>query len=91
MGLDGVELILATEKEFGIRIADGDAVDLLTPRQLAAHVCQLLPTRHGSAPAAAWTPDEVLHRVMQLTALQLGLELARIQPDSRFVEDLGLD
>ena len=91
MGLDGVELILATEKEFGIRIADDDAVDLLTPRQLAAHVSQLLATGSGSAPAAVWTSDEVLHRVMQLTAIQLGLDLSRIQPDSRFVEDLGLD
>ncbi len=222
MGLDGVELILATEEEFGIEIADSDAANLLTPHQLAAHVSHLLgrvemkssrclsraafyrirrtlcaefsATRdaiHLATPLAPylastprqrwrqliqaidarqlprlvcpgwltrslgislplialalavmlalppwglllmpaltwllsmllldrlawllpaqlqtisdlvpyvriaeptdWNADYVLQRVMQLTAIQLGLKIGQLHPDSRFVEDLGLD
>lgn len=117
MGLDSIELILATEAEFGIEIADADAANLLTPRQLAAHVSQLLgqqaenappcPTqaayyrarralrhrsgaKHDSTPTA-WNQEDVLQRVMQITATQLGLSLNEFNPDSRFVEDLGID
>lgn len=38
-----------------------------------------------------WSRDYVLQRVMQITALQLGLTLEEILPDHHFVRDLGLD
>ncbi len=42
MGLDGVELILKAEEEFGITISDGDAESMVTPRDLIEAVCSKL-------------------------------------------------
>lgn len=44
-----------------------------------------LPKRDG------WSPDYVLQRVIQITAVQLGIPLEKIHPDHHFVKDLGLD
>lgn len=44
-----------------------------------------------SRPSKGWTPDSVLQRVIQLTAVQTGIPAAQIKPDHRFVDDLGLD
>ena len=64
MGLDSVELILAIEEAFGIEIADGDAANLLTPRQLAAHISYLLGQGDMKSSRclsqATGKPDEVL-------------------------------
>jgi acyl carrier protein len=38
MGLDAVELLLATEEEFGIHIDSADAAELATPAMLANHI-----------------------------------------------------
>ncbi len=38
-----------------------------------------------------WSDKEVLPRVLQLTAMQSGIELAKIQPDHHIVKDLGMD
>ena len=32
MGLDGVELVMEFEEEFGVELKDEEVVDLLTPR-----------------------------------------------------------
>lgn len=47
MGLDGVELILSVEEEFGIGIDNADAADLITPRMLADYVVSRLGTLRG--------------------------------------------
>lgn len=50
---------------------------------------------HASQPGAGRsTVDQyaaVLFRVREITAEQLGLPLSRVQPDSRFIEDLHID
>lgn len=38
-----------------------------------------------------WTSEYVLQKVIQITAVQLGISIEKIHPDSHFVKDLGLD
>ena len=49
MGLDGVELLLAVEEEFGVAIADADAIGLTTPALLAEYVSARLGDRARNA------------------------------------------
>jgi len=42
MGLDGVEIILSVEEEFGISLSDAEAESICTPRDLIEIVCQKL-------------------------------------------------
>lgn len=37
------------------------------------------------------TPDDILQRVIAISADQFGIPVEKIQPDHRFVEDLGVD
>lgn len=47
MGLDGVEMVLTVEEEFGIAISDGDAESLYTTRDLIEAVCSKLDMGGG--------------------------------------------
>jgi acyl carrier protein len=38
MGLDGIELVMALEEEFGVVISDADAAGMLTPRHVIDHI-----------------------------------------------------
>jgi acyl carrier protein len=53
-------------------------------------VADLIPClRHP--PSQPWSRASVLERVIQLTSVQTGTPVARIDPDAHFVKDLGLD
>ena len=86
MGLDSVELVLATEAAFDISIPDDLAAALRTPQMLADHVCEALTAQGRSLPANA-----VLQRIVQLSSEQLGIPIDEIHPDHDFVKDLGMD
>ncbi len=49
MGLDGVELLMATEEEFGILISDGEAAGMYTPQDLMEVVYKKLGLENGAA------------------------------------------
>ena len=80
MGLDSVELILATEAEFGIEIADADAAHLLTPRQLAAHVSQLLGQLPTNTPPCQ--SQAAFYRIRRALCQQFGSARNTIRPDT---------
>lgn len=80
MGLAGVELILATEEEFGVRIADGDAANLLTPRQLAAHVCLLLG--QAAKKTARCLSQAAFYRIRRTLCADFGATRDAIHPET---------
>lgn len=45
----------------------------------------------GCASSTVWTREQVLRRVIEITAEQLGLRVEQVQEHSRFVQDLGAD
>lgn len=86
MGLDGVELILATEEEFGISIDDVDAERLNTPRDLADYVAYRL----GAAKAGAkrCLSQAGFHRLRAVLVRQFGARRSDVRPDSRITDFL---
>lgn len=89
MGLDAVELLLAVEAEFGVSIADGDAADLRTPRQLADHVAELL----GGAPgtAAPCLSQAAFYRLRSVLVDEFGARRRDLHPDTALLDCLGPD
>ena len=85
MGLDSVELVLATEEEFGIAIGDDDAINLTTPQKVADYVVSRLGTPEVS-------PNRCLsqagfYRIRSTLIRQFGARRGEIRPDSR-IRDL---
>jgi acyl carrier protein len=81
MGLDGVELVMAVEDEFGINIADEDAANLTTPRLLADYVVSRL---------GAPQPDDghclsqaAFYRIRSVLVKQFAASRAEVRPASR--------
>jgi len=84
MGLDGVELVLAWEEEFGIEISDADAAKMETP----AHVIDFVCTRVGEAKNLS--REQVADKVKEIIFDQLGISDRQYAEDKRFVEDFGV-
>jgi acyl carrier protein len=85
MGLDTVELVMAFEKAFGIRIEDADAEKMRTPGDVTDYVLSKLP---GDT---SWDSKSVLERIKDISVEQLGVSRNEVVRDARFVEDLGAD
>ncbi len=86
MGLDSVELMIATEEEFRIEISNAEAERIRTVGELADCVTAALRKRGE-------LPDEttVWERVMAIVVAQLGVPPKAVTRTARFIEDLGLD
>lgn len=82
MGLDGVELVMAYEEEFGVSITDPAAARMLTPRDVVDY---LVPRVEGR------TRDDIAAAVRRITVEQLGLDDDEYGEDKRFVQDMGAD
>ncbi|MCL2523814.1 MAG: phosphopantetheine-binding protein [Betaproteobacteria bacterium] len=61
----------------------------LIPKNLTT-IASLVPYTRVKNPEE-WTRDYVLQKVIQITSMQLGVPIEKIQPDSHFVDDLGMD
>ena len=86
MGLDSVELVMAFEDEFEIRIPDEVAAGMRSVRDVVDHVVAQL-----AAQGRARDRDLVLAMVYVITADQTGVALDRLHEDTQFVADLGID
>lgn len=84
MGLEAIELVLAAETHFGVTVPN-EQIALATTVEALANVLFELQTRMPDP-----LPYEtVLLDVRQLIARQRHLPVEQINPEMRFVEDLG--
>ena len=84
MGLDSVELVVETEKRFGIVITDREAESIRTVGDLHDLV-RAKTEEAGSSPSDLW------EAVCALVSHQLGASREKLRRETRFVEDLGID
>ena len=82
MGLDTVELLIAFEERFGVRISDEDAADLYSPRRVTDY---LMRTEVGKLMTREEVAVIVREVVVDTTAS------TEFTDDSHFVYDLNLD
>ena len=88
MGLDAVEFILWSEKEFAIEIPDRDAQNILTVGQFSTYVHHKLLDIHGSN---ATSEAEVFERIKKFLFSEFRIAPESISRSSYFVKDLRLD
>jgi hypothetical protein len=79
MGLDIVELVMAVEEKFGIKIADADAGKAETVGQLHNLVLRMMQQTTGTAPSA----DETWPVLCDLIEEQTGSPRSEITPGGR--------
>jgi len=86
VGLDTVELFIAVEEEFGVRINDADASRMGTVGDLFENVLALL-AKEGRLldREIAWT------RYVSVVVEQVGVESTEVVPEARFGDDLRMD
>jgi acyl carrier protein len=80
MGLESVELVLAIEEEFGIEIADADAVNLATPRMLADYVVARLG--HPGVDEGRCLSQAGFYRIRAALVNRFGARRGDIRPES---------
>jgi acyl carrier protein len=86
MGLDSVELVMATEEHFGIEIPDDVAGTLVTVGAL--HACVVSELERVGRPQ---DPMGVFVELRELICDQLGIAPERVVLEARFVQDLKMD
>ena len=87
MGLDTVELVMAVEKHFQVRIPDKEAATLVTGGMLHRWVVGELH-RLGRASIDAY---RVYIELRDVIVDQTGVDSSKVVPDASFVNDLRLD
>lgn len=86
MGLDSVELVLAVEREFGIRVPDADAASVITVQDLAD-----LVTRLRGRAANAVCPTAAAFYALRRAWVSAGIaERGEIRPDARAARLVGV-
>lgn len=87
MGLDTVELVLAFEEEFAVRIDDKDAVELTTPGLVADYIFSRLD-RAGIAPCSS---QARFHRLRRALADNFAIDRKAIRVETPLADLLGRD
>lgn len=86
MGLDTVELVLETEKHFGISISDEVASHINTVGEFVSLI-SILRSEMGSPVSES----EIFTILQQLIHDMFRVSVARITHEARFIQDLRLE
>ena len=86
MGLESVEIVMAVEEEFGIRIPDERAAELATVGDMLDFVLIALRQRGE-------VPDEgaIWEHLRAVIVDQIRVPLEDVTRNARFIQDLGVD
>lgn len=90
MGLDSVELVMAIEDEFNLKIPDEKAAKLDTVGKLYQYVIE----NYHENPNALRNVNfetEVWEKVKKVIVYQLGVKPEQVTKQANFVYDLGMD
>jgi acyl carrier protein len=82
MGLDIVELVMALEDRFEIKIPDAEASELYTPRRVTDYITKRCGHR-------ALTREQIAAIVREVIEKETGI--VDFDEDSHFVDDMNLD
>jgi acyl carrier protein len=91
MGLDAVEIVLALEAAFGIRIPNRIAPTLRLVGDLEESVLRLRSEQLAPATAALLSDEMVRNQVKQIIADEMSLPVARVHTGALLVAELGID
>jgi acyl carrier protein len=86
MGLESVELVMALEEEFSIKIPDSEAAQLETPGHMLRYVVNALRSRGDQI-----DEHEAWIQIKEMIVEQLGVKPEQVTPEAYFVADLGVD
>ena len=75
MGLDAVEIVIATEETFGISISDAEAEQMLTPRMLIDHVKCAVGAQSKTRPCLS---QRAFHRVRHSLVTTTGIKRSEV-------------
>lgn len=85
MGLDGVELIIAIEEEFGIDIADSEAEKLFT----AGDIFELLKTKVARSDPGVCLTQQTFYKLRRALIENYGLKRHEIKLDTKMCDLLS--
>lgn len=86
MGLDGVELVLSVEEEFGIAIDDKDAEHVTTPKLLAEYVISRLGEMDSQL--GRCLTQSGFYRIRSVLVREFGAKRKDVRPDSVILDFL---
>ena len=92
MGLDTVEIVMATERAFGVQISSADAAQCRTVGDLHRCVMRLLAERYQlDGLVRIVDPETSWNLLVPLIVEHTGLRPEQIRPDAEWGRDLGID
>lgn len=83
MGLEMVELAIAAEEEFGVKLPDEIIAKWRTVGQMRDEIIERLERKGTSS-----DPQDVLERLCQTIARMFGVKAESLCQETRFLEDL---
>jgi len=88
MGLESVELVMAWEEHFGIKVPNERAATWETPRLAILGIAELIRLQPT---ARKWTPEQIERDVCEIIVEQIGIKRSEFTLDSYFIRDMGID